>query len=225
MRYLRVAVLAPAVFCLSLLSACSGDADSDSGDASADTPGAAADCQWKPSGEPSKKVDPPASDAQPAKNLVLKTSGGDVPIELDPDVVCASTSFTWLSEEGFYDDTECHRLIVASDQNPTGIVQCGDPSGSGTGGPGYSFADELSGDEQYKAGTIAMANSGPNTNGSQFFLNYSDSQFPPNYTLFGTIKPEGIKVLKKVADGGTDTGQSEGAPKKPFTIESVEVVE
>ena len=112
-------------------------------------------------------------------------------------------------------------MIVASDEVPYGILQCGDPSGTGTTGPGYTFADELTGGEQYAEGTIAMANSGPDTNGSQFFLNYADSDFSPDYTLFGTIAPEGVAVLEQVAAGGTDSGGPEGAPAEPFVIESV----
>ena len=99
-------------------------------------------------------------------------------------------SFVSLAEQGFYDDTPCPRI---GDQEGFGILQCGDPTGTGAGGAGYSFADELSGDETYPAGTLAMANAGPDTNGSQFFLVFRDSQFPPSYTVFGTIDEAGLR--------------------------------
>ncbi|WP_375000266.1 peptidylprolyl isomerase [Aeromicrobium sp. CTD01-1L150] len=223
MRLLRV--LAPAAVCLSLLAACGDDSDTDaSQDDSTSEVARTGDCEWVPADGPAgKEVDPPAEDAEPAEAVVLETSAGDVPIELNPDAVCAATSFTWLAEQGYYDDTTCHRMIVASDEVPYGILQCGDPTGSGTTGPGYTFADELTGDESYDEGTLAMANSGPDTNGSQFFLNYADSEFDPDYTLFGTIAPEGVKVLEDVAAEGTDSGGPEGAPAEELVIESARV--
>lgn len=228
MRLPRMLALAPAVLCLSLLSAC-GDSDdaaeSGSQDGSSDV-ARTGDCEWVPSSGPAgKEVDPPAPDAEPADALVIETSAGDIRIELNQDTVCAATSFTSLAEQGYYDDTECHRMIVASDQVPYGILQCGDPTGTGTTGPGYTFADELTGSEAYERGTMAMANSGPDTNGSQFFLNYADSQFAPDYTIFGTIDPEGIAVLEGVAAGGTDNGTPEGAPAVPFVIQTIRPAE
>lgn len=224
----RLRLIAPAAVCLSLLAACGDDA-AETPDATEATPqdggadvATTGDCEWVPSAAPAgREVDPPAPDAQPAEALVIETNAGDIPVELNPDAPCAATSFTWLAEQGYFDDTECHRMIVASDEVPYGILQCGDPSGTGTTGPGYTFADELTGDEQYAEGTIAMANSGPDTNGSQFFLNYADSEFSPDYTLFGTIAPEGVAVLEQVAAGGTDSGGPEGAPAEPFVIEAV----
>ncbi|GAA2076549.1 hypothetical protein GCM10009821_14810 [Aeromicrobium halocynthiae] len=221
-------LIAPAVVCLSLLAAC-GDDTAETPDATEATPqdggaevAATGDCEWVPSpAAAGREVDPPAPDAEPADALVIETNAGDIPIELNTEAPCAATSFTWLAEQGYFDETECHRMIVASDELPYGILQCGDPSGTGTTGPGYTFADELTGDEQYAEGTIAMANSGPDTNGSQFFLNYADSEFSPDYTLFGTIAPEGVAVLEQVAAGGTDSGGPEGAPAEPFVIEAV----
>ena len=102
---------------------------------------------------------------------------------------------------------------------PYGILQCGDPSATGMGGPGYSFADELDGDEQYLSGTIAMANAGPDTNGSQFFLVFSDSPFMPDYTTFGTIDEAGVELLTEVGAGGV--GADGVAPAKDVTIEAV----
>ena len=128
-------------------------------------------------------------------------------------------SFVSLAEQGFYDDTPCPRI---GDQEGFGILQCGDPTGTGSGGPGYSFADELSGDETYPAGTIAMANAGPDTNGSQFFLVFRDSQFPPSYTVFGTIT-KGLDVLTGIAAKGTSNGGKDGAPAEPVTISTITI--
>ena len=131
-------------------------------------------------------------------------------------------SFVSLAEQGFYDDTPCPRI---GDQEGFGILQCGDPTGTGAGGAGYSFADELSGDETYPAGTLAMANAGPDTNGSQFFLVFRDSQFPPSYTVFGTIDEAGLATIDEIAAVGNDGSNPAGggAPKEDVTIEKVTV--
>jgi len=109
------------------------------------------------------------------------------------------------------------------------VLQCGDPTGSGSGGPGYTIPDELptamkpgpDGSPVYPAGTVAMANTGsPNTGGSQFFLVYADSGLPPQYTIFGTIAPEGLQVLKKIAAGG-ETPDGDGKPTLNTTIQNV----
>ncbi|MEU8353843.1 peptidylprolyl isomerase, partial [Streptomyces sp. NPDC048845] len=119
-------------------------------------------------------------------------------------------SFNFLADEGYFDHTKCHRLV------PQGIyvLQCGDPKGDGTGGPGYTIPDENLKDPRlkgnvYPAGTVAMANKynaqekkGRDTGGSQFFLVYQDSQLPPDYTPFGTIGKDGMKVLEKIAKAG-----------------------
>ena len=91
------------------------------------------------------------------------------------------------------------------------------------GGPGYQYDDELSGSETYGAGTLAMANAGPGTNGSQFFIVFDDSQLPPSYTVFGKVDPAGIKTVQKVAAKGTQTGTPDGPPKQPVEIAGVKV--
>src|SRR5947209_6377383 len=96
---------------------------------------------------------------------------------------CTVNNFRSLIARHFYDNTPCHRLTTQGIY----VLQCGDPSGKGTGGPGYTFADENLKGAKYPRGTVAMANSGPGTNGSQFFLVYKDTQLDPNYTPFGTI--------------------------------------
>lgn len=105
------------------------------------------------------------------------------------------------------------------------MVQCGDPTGSGSGGPGYSFADELKGDETYTAGTVAMANSGPDTNGSQFFILYRDSALPAAYTVFGHVDAASLKVIAAMAAQGQDNsyGDGTGRPRNAFRIKTADI--
>ncbi len=128
-------------------------------------------------------------------------------------------SFLSLAEQGYFDDTPCHRLTTAPAS--ISVLQCGDPSGTGMGGPGYSFDDELAGSETYPAGTLAMANAGPNTNGSQFFMVYADSTLAPDYTVFGQLDDAGLKVVQELGKLGTATGEPDGPPAKKVTITSV----
>jgi peptidyl-prolyl cis-trans isomerase B (cyclophilin B) len=105
------------------------------------------------------------------------------------------------------------------------VLQCGDPTGSGSGGPGYQFGEEnlpADAENNYPAGTVAMANAGPGTNGSQFFLVYEDTTLPPSYTVFGTIT-EGLDVVRTVAEAGVEGGGGDGAPAQPVSIERVEI--
>jgi peptidyl-prolyl cis-trans isomerase B (cyclophilin B) len=150
-------------------------------------------------------------------------STGKITITLDrTDAPCTVNSFISLAEQKFYDNTECPRMTVVASLS---MLQCGDPTGTQTGGPGYTFPDELSGDETYPAGTVAMANSGPNTNGSQFFLVFKDSDLQPSYTVFGKMDQAGIDVLSKIAAGGVDNrnGEGDGKPKTAAKIVSVTV--
>jgi peptidyl-prolyl cis-trans isomerase B (cyclophilin B) len=149
---------------------------------------------------------------------VIETTFGDIDVTLDADAApCAANSFVWLAERGYFDDTQCPRL---EDAEGLQMLQCGDPTGTGRGGPGYTFADELTGDESYEAGTLAMASSGPGTNGSQFFLVYGDSAIPPQYTVFGSIGPEGHDVVREIAAEGAD---DKGRPTSDLRITGVTV--
>ncbi|MFR4191075.1 MAG: peptidylprolyl isomerase, partial [Corynebacterium variabile] len=130
---------------------------------------------------------------------------------------------------GFYDDTICHRVVVSDGMK---ILQCGDPSGQGSGGPGFSFPDEFPvGDEDageglYTRGTLAMANSGPDTNGSQFFLVDGDSQLTNDYTIFGSISEDGLATLDKIIEENADANQEsggDGAPVNEVRITSATV--
>ena len=183
-------------------------------------------CEYPSDGrDPAREVEAPKAEAQAEGTIAatMTTNFGDIGITLDAATTpCTVNSFVSLAEQGFYDDTPCPRI---GDQEGFGILQCGDPTGTGSGGAGYSFADELSGDETYPAGTLAMANAGPDTNGSQFFLVFRDSQFSPDYTVFGTIDDAGLKVIEEIAAEGNDGAHPAGGgtPNKPVTIEKVSV--
>ncbi len=177
------------------------------------------DCQYPPVQAPARPVSPPPAGPTPTTGTVgvnLQTSAGTIPLTLDRGLApCAVNSFLSLTEQGYFNDTPCHRLTTGQGLQ---VLQCGDPSGTGTGGPGYSFADETWPELTYGRGYLAMANSGPNTNGSQFFLVYGDAQLPPAYTVFGTVSDEGLRVIDQVARTGTQNGTPDGPPATPVTI-------
>lgn len=183
-----------------------------------------------------KPVDPPPSSPDPKNpgSMVISTNNGDIPITFEAgSAPCTVNSFISLAQQGYFDDTTCHRLSIAGYY----ILQCGDPTGTSAGGPGYSFADELVANDPrlqpctgsapnvtctYNTGTVAMANSGEDTNGSQFFLVYGNSGFPPNYTIFGHMDAAGLKTMKAIGDKGlTDPGTNDGTPKEPVVITGV----
>jgi peptidyl-prolyl cis-trans isomerase B (cyclophilin B) len=185
-----------------------------------------------------KSVGMPDDPAEaPKKGTVqvdLKTNQGDISTKLDrAQAPCTVESMEHLVKEKFFDGTKCHRLTASAGLK---VLQCGDPKGDGTGGPGYSIPDELPKDlapapaaqaggqplSLYERGMLAMANAGPNSGGSQFFIVYGDSTLPPNYTVFGEVSEAGLKVVDKVAKGGITAGNSpdDGAPKLPVTIET-----
>jgi peptidyl-prolyl cis-trans isomerase B (cyclophilin B) len=170
--------------------------------------------------QPAKDVDLPPEDATVSGDVpvVVESSAGDIAATLDADATpCTVNSFVSLADQGYFDGTTCHRLTTQGIY----VLQCGDPTASGAGGPGYSFEDELSGKETYEAGTLAMANAGPDTNGSQFFIVYEDSQLPPSYAVFGHVDDAGLKVVREIAAKGTKTGAPDGPPKEPVEIDSV----
>jgi peptidyl-prolyl cis-trans isomerase B (cyclophilin B) len=182
-------------------------------------------CEYPTDGEPAKPVQPPAGgdvSAEGTAPVTLQTSAGTIPVTLDRALApCAVNSFVSLTEQGYFDGTNCHRLTTDPGLQ---VLQCGDPAGTGSGGPGYSFADETFPELTYGRGILAMANSGPDTNGSQFFMVYGDGQLPPDYTAFGTISPEGLQVLDGIArrghDGALDPSPGGGAPIEPVTIQA-----
>ena len=154
-------------------------------------------------------------------NIVMTLDGKDAPYTVE--------SFVYLADKSYFDSTKCHRLTTSGIY----VLQCGDPTGTGSGGPGYAFQDEnlaslgtagSSGTVTYKAGTIAMANSGFGTNGSQFFLVYKDSPLAANYTPFGTIT-QGLNVLQAIAAKGSNNANAtgDGAPNESVEISKVTI--
>jgi peptidyl-prolyl cis-trans isomerase B (cyclophilin B) len=170
---------------------------------------------------------PEATPTQGTSTLLMKTGQGDLTLTLDrASAPCAAASFAFLAEKKFFDGSPCHREV---NQPTFGVLQCGDPTGTGQGGPTYKFAQEVSAKTTYPRGTIAMANSGsPESTGSQFFLCFVDTQLSPDYTAVGTVDEAGLKVLDQIAaagnDGSFEPSPGGGAPKTPVTIESMTVV-
>ena len=181
-------------------------------------------CTYAASGTAARKVSPPAAtpDYKAGYSATINTNLGSIVIDLlNSKATCTVNSFTSLAAQNYFNHTSCHRLTTSS---PLYVLQCGDPTGTGSGGPGYKFNDENLTGATYKAGTLAMANSGPNTNGSQFFLVYKNSTLPPSYTPFGTIV-SGLNIIQKVAKVGSDNsnGPGDGHPKDKVDIESATI--
>jgi peptidyl-prolyl cis-trans isomerase B (cyclophilin B) len=170
--------------------------------------------------------EPPLTTKKTTYTAKLSTNCGDIELLLDGDKAPrAVNSFRFLAEKGYFDSTPCHRLTTEGIY----VLQCGDPTGSGSGSPGYKFADEnlpADGAKNYPAGTVAMANSGPGTNGSQFFLVYQDTKLPPSYTIFGRISL-GADVIQKVRAAGvsTEAPGGDGPPAQKISITGVTVTE
>jgi peptidyl-prolyl cis-trans isomerase B (cyclophilin B) len=129
-------------------------------------------------------------------------------------------SFLSLASQGFYDNTTCHRLTASERLN---ILQCGDPTGKGNGGPGYSFATEVATDATYPVGTVALANAGADTNGSQFFIVYGATTLSPEYTILGTVTGDGMSVVNGIAAQGVQQNRQDGLPVTTATIGKVTV--
>ena len=163
----------------------------------------------------------PASDGPLPTTMTFETNRGDIVIATDPAAPQTVAAQAALAQQGYFDDTPCHRLVTSGIY----VMQCGDPTGTGTGDPGYTLPDENLPEAKkndYPAGTVAMANAGPNTGGSQFFIVYRDTTLPPAYTVWGKVT-SGLDAVKKIAADGTADGRSDGAPKKPVTITAVTV--
>lgn len=164
-------------------------------------------------------------------SVSVETNQGNIGLVLhNDDSPCTVNSFLSLAAQEYFDDTECHRLTTSPSLQ---VLQCGDPSATGAGGPGYRFDNEFPTDQYaegdpsaqepmtYPRGTLAMANAGPGTNGSQFFLVYGDSVLPPQYTVFGTIDETGLATLDSIAAAGVEGGAQDGAPALATTLTSV----
>jgi peptidyl-prolyl cis-trans isomerase B (cyclophilin B) len=219
------------------LSACGGDSAAEGGQDGGNGSGgdgAAASgtvtCAWGEgsSANPYLTEVAPPEDVVPAAgstDLRVATNLGELTVTLDRAATpCAAASLVHLTEQDFFDDTPCHREV---DSEGLQVLQCGDPTGTGAGGPTYTSPTEVSGEETYPRGTVAMANSGQGFDGSQFFLVWGDSRLPPAYTVVGTVDEAGLAVLDRVAanghDGSLEPSPGGGAPNVPVTIESVTV--
>jgi serine/threonine protein kinase/cyclophilin family peptidyl-prolyl cis-trans isomerase len=194
---------------------------------------AAAACAWRPldpSTNPAlQEVEPPPPmetlPAGPA-TMTISTNRGDIEVRLDAVAApCAFASFAHLGDLGFFDDTTCHRLTTEG----IFVLQCGDPTGTGQGGPTYQFPDEnlpAGLHPPYPAGTVAMANSGPDSNGSQFFIVYQDGAISPDYSVVGTVT-RGMEIVERVAeaghDGALDSTAGGGYPRRELVIETLRV--
>jgi peptidyl-prolyl cis-trans isomerase B (cyclophilin B) len=181
-------------------------------------------CTYTASGTAARKVSPPSSSPNytASYQATIVTNRGSLVINLlNSKATCTVNSFVHLAEQKYFSSTKCHRLTT------TGIfvLQCGDPTGAGTGGPGYAFASENLTGATYPAGTVAMANTGqPDSNGSQFFLVYKSSPLPPSYTPFGTIT-QGLPILDAIARAGSDNANAagDGHPKENVVIDNVTI--
>ena len=211
--------------------------------APAETTGGPCKYATTPDQPAAKPVEPPADpDPTPKDGTVettFKTDQGDIPVTLDrAKAPCTVQSIVHLAEAKFYDGTPCHRIVHKDNFK---VLQCGDPTGKGSGGPGYTIPDEKptnlqpapaeaggGGASVYPRGTIAMAKTAqPNSGGSQFFMVYGSTFLPPEYTIFGTIAEPGLTVLDKIGAGGVDDsanpGSGDGAPKLATKITEVTV--
>jgi peptidyl-prolyl cis-trans isomerase B (cyclophilin B) len=163
----------------------------------------------------------PAVAARPYIVRFYTTQGVITVRMLTDEAPCTTFSFRFLASRGYYNLTHCHRLTVQGIY----VLQCGDPTGTGSGGPGYEFNDENLAGATYPAGTVAMANAGPNTNGSQFFFTWKDTALPPLYTPFGTVIG-GMDVLQKIAAAGDDqqNGPGDGYPNRYTEFLVVQII-
>lgn len=193
--------------------------------AAAETPAAPAPtCSYTPAVPADNFKGIPSFDAKKAArpySATLRTSQGKITFQaLTDKAPCTTFSFRFLAEHDYFDRSHCHRLTTQR----LFVLQCGDPTGTGSGGPGYSFPDENLEGATYPAGTVAMANAGPNTNGSQFFFVWKDTKLSPAYTPFGRVTA-GLDVLQKIAAGGEDdqNNPGDGFPTLPVNIRDVRI--
>jgi peptidyl-prolyl cis-trans isomerase B (cyclophilin B) len=196
--------------------------------AAASAPAGEVACDWEPAASDggTRKPGLPPADAPDTgtATVTMKTNLGDIVFTMNrAKTPCTAASFTWLASKKFFDSTPCPR--VTDPGQGLSILQCGDPAGDGTGGPGYTIPDENLTGATYPAGEVAMANSGSaHTGGSQFFLIYEDSQLGPTYTPFGTVT-QGLDILTAIGKAGNDGSNPAGGgkPAKAVTITSFTV--
>ena len=185
----------------------------------------ATSCTYTKSGTAARTVNLPPSrpDSKATYQATIATNRGNIVIDLaNAKATCTVNSFVSLAKQSYFNNTKCHRLTTSG----IFVLQCGDPTGTGEGGPGYDFGNENLTGAKYTAGTVAMANTGQaNSNGSQFFLVYKNSTtLPASYTPFGTIE-QGLPVVQAIAKAGSNNanGTGDGAPKESVVIKSVTI--
>lgn len=177
----------------------------------------------KAKGHTAKSIDPPEI-KEPFQNrtFTFTTNCGNIVIKADgKSAPITVTALSALANGGFFDQTLCHRLTTENIY----VLQCGDPTATGLGGPNFIYRDEnlpTPVENNYPAGVVAMANSGQNTNGSQFFIVYADTSLPPSYTIWGKVT-KGLEIIQMVAKSGVQDGKKDGAPKLKIGIEKVKV--
>ena len=156
------------------------------------------------------------------RTFTFMTNCGDIVIQANAkSAPITVTALAALVNGGFYNKSLCHRLTT----NEIYVLQCGDPTGTGMGGPNFSYRDEnlpQAVQANYPAGTVAMANSGANTNGSQFFIVYENTSMNPNYTIWGRVT-KGLEIVRAIAKVGVADGSTDGTPKQTIAIERVRV--
>jgi peptidyl-prolyl cis-trans isomerase B (cyclophilin B) len=230
-RFNKVSLILLAMVAISL-TGCGGNSSTDSADSagvikeeeSQSAPSSAdgiACTETKAVGHDPKVIATPAEVLTKfPKTFTLVTNCGDIVIStVGSKAPFTMTSIAALAKGGYYDDSLCHRLTTQG----LFVLQCGDPTATGSGGPQFTYPDEnLPGntDNNYPEGSVAMANSGPNTNGSQFFLVYADTTLAPSYTMWGTIT-SGLDIVKAIAKAGAEGGAADGKPARTIAIEKV----
>jgi peptidyl-prolyl cis-trans isomerase B (cyclophilin B) len=177
----------------------------------------------KPPAARKVSLPPTKPDYTATYQATIHTNRGNIVINLlNSKATCTVNSFVSLAAQKYFNNTHCHRLVTTE----IFVLQCGDPTGTGSGTPGYAFDNENLAGAKYTAGTVAMANTGTNgTNGSQFFLVYKNSlSLPASYTPFGTIV-SGLNIIQKVAAAGSDNSNEtgDGHPKEKVEIDSVTI--
>lgn len=220
----RLLALPAALILVTTLASCSDDEPSTATDPDVDRDLETTDCTYPEGGQAAKEVEPPSAEAVAEGTIeaTMTTSVGEFGFTLDAAATpCTVHSWVSLAGQGYFDGTQCHRLTTAG----IFVLQCGDPTATGSGGPGYSFEDELAGEETYPAGTLAMANAGADTNGSQFFIVFEETALEPEYTVFGTIDDATLEMVREVAADGVNgsTEPGDGTPNTEVAIESVTV--
>jgi len=181
-------------------------------------------CTYTAGGTAAKQVKAPTN-TSPAKTgqvqAKISLNGETVDVTLDRSLApCSVNSFLSLASQGFYDGTSCHRITKSAGLN---VLQCGDPSGKGNGGPGYEYAPQAPQNATYKVGALAMANTGPTGEASQFFIVYGPTTVSPSYSIIGTVSEAGMKVVDAITSKGVKDNQQEGAPAAAAKIDSVTV--